>query len=161
VFGQYLVERSATRINVEDAAALVGGAGRVRRSAQSLAALESMTDGSARLDRCGAHVEDELNALHAWYVDFGDALVNQRAAPPPHLPDRDGRRELFECVRAAASSDDKQSRQAALVLVLAVQHLENLRRLEADLGERVNAERGVVRENARSRGRPLLRHAAG
>jgi hypothetical protein len=161
VFGQYLVERSATRINVEDVAALVGGAGRVRRSAQSLAALESMMAGSRRLDRCGAHIEDELNALHAWYVAFGDALVNQRSAPPPHLPDRDGRRELFECVRAAASSDDRQSRQAALVLVLAVQHIENLRRLEADLGERVNAERGVVRGNARSRGRPLLRHAAG
>ena len=113
-------------------------------------------DGSARLDHCGAHIEDELNTLHAWYIAFGDALVNRRAVPPPHLRDRDGRRQLFECARAAASSGDKASRQAALVLVLAVQHLENLRRLEADLGERVNAGRGT----ARSRRRPLLRHAA-
>ena len=44
-----------------------------------------------------------------------------------------------------------------LILVLAVQHLENLRRLEAHLGERANA----ARRSARSRGRPLLRHAAG
>ncbi len=157
VFRQYLAERSATRVNVEDVAALVGGAARVRRAAQSLVALESMVDGSARLDRCGAYVEDELNTLHAWYVAFGDALVNQLAAPPPHLRDRDGRRQLFECARAAASSGDEASRQAALVLVMAVQHLENLRRLEAHLGERANA----ARASALPRRRPLLRPAAG
>ena len=152
VFRQYLVERSATRLNVEDVAAIVGGAGRVRRAAQSLVALENMVDGSARLDHCGAHIANELNALHAWYVDFGDALVNQRAAPPPHLRDRDGRRELFDCVRAAASSGDKASKQAALILVLAVQYVEDLRRLEAHLAERANA----ARRSARSRGRPGL-----
>jgi len=141
VFRQYLTERSATRTNVEDVSALVSGAGRVRRVAQSLVALESMMDGSARLDQCGAHIEAELNTLHAWYVAFGDALVNQRAVPPPHLRDRDGRRDLFECVRAAASSGDKRSKQSALILVLAVQHLENLRRLEGHLGERANATR--------------------
>jgi uncharacterized membrane protein YccC len=141
VFRQYLVERSATRFNVEDVAALVGGAERLRRTALSLVALESMLDGSARLDHCGAHIEDELNTLHAWYVSFGDALVNQRTAPPPHLRDRKGRRELFECVRAAASSGDKASKRAALILLLAVQHLENLRRLEAHLAERANVAR--------------------
>jgi uncharacterized membrane protein YccC len=155
VFRQYLVERSATALNIEDVAALVGGAARVRRSAQSIVALESMA--SARLERCGAHVEDELNTLHAWYVAFGDAIVNQRAAPPPHLRDRDGRRELYECARAAASSGDMATKQAALILILAVQHLENLRRLEAHLGERANA----ARRNARSRQLPLLRQAAG
>ena len=155
VFRQYLAERSVTRMNVEDVAALVGGAGRVRRAAQSLVALESMI-GPVRLDHCGAYIEDELNTLHAWYVAFGDALVNQRPVPPPHLRDRDGRRELFECVRAAAGNGDKPSKQAALILVLAVQHLENLRRLEAHLGERANA----ARQTARSRGTPLPRHAA-
>jgi uncharacterized membrane protein YccC len=157
VFRQYTVERSATNLNVEDVAALVGGAGRVRRTAQALVALENMVDASARLDRCGAHIDGELNALHAWYVDFGDALVNQRAASPPHLRDRDGRRELFECARAAASSGDKASKEAALILVLAVQHLENLRRLEAHLGARANA----ARQTAQARPRLLLRHAAG
>src|SRR5262245_8729515 len=157
VFRQYLAERSATRINVEDAAALVGGAGRVRRAAQSLVALGGMMDGSARLDQCGAHIEDELNTLHAWYIAFGDALVNQREVPPPHLRDRDGRRELYDCARAAASTGDKASKQAALILVSAVQHLENLRRLEAHLGERANAARRIPRW----RERPLLRYAAG
>jgi uncharacterized membrane protein YccC len=147
VFRQYLVERSVTRLNVEDVAALVGGAGRVRRAAQSLVALDSMT-GSMRLNHCGVHIEDELNTLHAWYVAFGDALVNQRALPPPHLRDRDGRSELFECARAAARSGNKPSKQAALILVMAVQHLENLRRLEAHLGERAKA----ARQTTRSRG---------
>ena len=38
-FRQYLGERSATEVNVESVAAVVGGASRVRRSAQSLAKL--------------------------------------------------------------------------------------------------------------------------
>jgi uncharacterized membrane protein YccC len=143
VFRQYLVERSVTRLNVEDVAALVSGAGRMRRAAQSLVALESMI-GSVRLNRCGVHIEDELNALHAWYVAFGDALINQRVVPHPHLRDPEGRRALFECARAAAAGGDKPSKQAALILVLAVQHLENLRRLEAHLGDRANAARRVA-----------------
>jgi uncharacterized membrane protein YccC len=155
VFRQYLVERSATRMNVEDVAALVGGAGRVRRTALSLVSLENMVDGSARLDHCGVHIEDELNTFHAWYVAFGDALVNQRPVPPPHLRDREGRRELFECVRAAASSGDKSSKRAALILVFAVQHLDNLRRLEAHLAERANAAlRTEVSSERPGRGRP-------
>jgi hypothetical protein len=157
VFRQYLIERSATSLKVEDVAALVGGAGRVRRTAQALVALEHMGDASARLNRCGAHVADELNTLHAWYVAFGDALVNQRAAPLPHLRDRDGRHELFECARAAASSGNKSSKEAALILVLAFQHLENLRRLEAHLGVRANA----ARQTARTGRTFLLRQAAG
>jgi hypothetical protein len=112
--------------------------------------------GPVRLDHCGAYIEDELNRLHAWYVAFGDALVNQRPVPPPHLRDRDGRRELFECVRAAVGSADMPSKQAALILIMAVQHLENLRRLEAKLGERAN----TARQTARSRATPLPRHAA-
>ena len=160
VFRQYLAERSATRMNIEDVAALVSGAGRVHRSAQSLVALESMMRGSTRLDGCGAHVEGELNSLHAWYVAFADALVDQNVVPAPHLRDRDGRRRLFECAQHAAASRDGRSRQAALVLVLAVQHLENLRRLEAHLGERVDVAGAPALTGARhglGRNRPLAR----
>jgi uncharacterized membrane protein YccC len=141
VFRQYVAERTLTRANIEDVAALVNGAGRVRRTAQSLAALEAMMDRSAQFDRCGEHLTAELNTLYAWYVAFGDALVNQHAALPPHLRDHEGRRALFECVRAAAASGDKASKQAALILVLAVQHLDGLRRLEAHLGEQATAVR--------------------
>ena len=141
VFRQYLLERSATRSKMEDVAALVSGTARVRRAAQSLVALRSMMHGPGRVTGCGEHIAGELTALQVWYVAFGAALADQRAVPAPHLRDRDGRRELLECARAVAGSGDKLSKQAALILVLAAQHLENLRRLEARLGGRANALR--------------------
>ena len=45
-FRQYLAERSATKMNVESMAALVAGAARVRRAAQSLSALGRMIEGT-------------------------------------------------------------------------------------------------------------------
>jgi uncharacterized membrane protein YccC len=141
-FRQYLAERSATTFNVEDVGALVGGAARVRRAAQSLASLGSMIDGDARLGRCGANLDRELHALQSWYVSLGYALTNNRAVPPPHIRDDDGRRRLVACVRDAAQSRDKATVHAALVLLWASQHVDNLWRLEAHLGERTRSARG-------------------
>jgi uncharacterized membrane protein YccC len=142
-FRQYLAERSATTFNVEDVAALVGGASRVRRAAQSLASLESMVDGVASLGRCGANLDRELHALQSWYVALGYALMNDRSVPPPHIRDADGRNRLLACVRDAARSRDKATVHAALVLLWASQHLDNLWRLEAHLGERARAATGL------------------
>ena len=140
-FRQYLAERSATRANVEDVASLVGGASRVRRGAQSLASLRLMVDGDTRLKRCGRNLDGELHALRAWYDDLGDALVNGRGVPPPHIRDAEGGARLLACVREAARGRDKATVNAALVLLWSSQHLENLWRLEAHLGERANATR--------------------
>jgi hypothetical protein len=136
-FRQYLVERSATRLNVEDVAALVSGAARVRRAAQSLVALRSMM--GITNDGCGEHLDGELNALHAWYVSLGYALVNVRRVPPPHLRDSEGPSRLFDCVREDVRRGDEASKQAALILVFAAQNLENLRRLEDHVAARANA----------------------
>jgi uncharacterized membrane protein YccC len=151
-FRQYLAERSATTFNVEDVAALVGGAARVRRAALSLTSLGGMVDGDARLGSCGANLDRELHALQSWYVALGYALANDRAVPPPHIRDTDGRNRLLACVRDAARSRDKATVHAALVLLWASQHLDNLWRLEAHLGDRVRAARedqsgsiGIVR----------------
>jgi uncharacterized membrane protein YccC len=70
-FRQYLSERSATRVNPEDVAALVGGALRVRRAADSLTALARMAKGDHRLDGCGHNLDRELQALQTWYSAFG------------------------------------------------------------------------------------------
>jgi uncharacterized membrane protein YccC len=140
-FRQYLAERSATEINVEDAGALVGGASRIRRSALSLAALGQMADSDMRLERCGRNLDRELHALQSWYVSLGYALVNVRAVPPPHIRDAEGRRALIACVRDASRSRDKATIHAALVLLWTSQHLDNLWRLEARLGERANTAR--------------------
>jgi uncharacterized membrane protein YccC len=140
-FRQYLAERSATAFNVEDIAALVGGASRVRRAAQSLAMLGRMADGKTRLRRCGENLDLELHALQSWYVALGYALVNDRPVPPPHIRDTEGKSRLLACVRDAARGHDKETVEAALVLLWASQHLDNLWRLEAHLGERSNAAR--------------------
>jgi uncharacterized membrane protein YccC len=142
-FRQYLAERSATASNVEDVAALVGGASRVRRAAQSLTSLGRMADGKTRLERCGDNLDRELHALQSWYVALGYALVNSRPVPPPHIRDVEGSSRLLECVRDAARGRDEATVKAALVLLWASQHLDNLWLLEAHLGERANAARAA------------------
>ena len=142
-FRQYLAERSATEANVEDVAALVGGASRVRRSAQSLTSLGRMADGKTRLESCGENLDGELHALQSWYVALGYALVNSRPVPPPHIRDAEGSSRLLACVREAARDRDKATVKAALVLLWASQHLDNLWRLEAHLGERASAARAA------------------
>jgi uncharacterized membrane protein YccC len=140
-FRQYLAERSATTFNVEDVAALVGGASRVRRAAQSLTSLGRMADGETRLERCGENLDRELHALQSWYVALGYALVNSRLVPPPHIRDTEGNRRLLACVRDAARGRDHATVKTALVLLWTSQHLDNLWRLEAHLGERANVAR--------------------
>jgi hypothetical protein len=122
-------------------AALVGGASRVRRAAQSLAALGHMTDGDAPLEQCGQNLDRELHALESWYVTFGDSLVNDTPAAPPHVRDAEGAGRLLACVREAARARDKATVNAALVLLWTSQHLENLWRLEANVANRANATR--------------------
>jgi uncharacterized membrane protein YccC len=144
-FRQYLAERSATAYNVEDVAALVGGAARVRRAAQSLAALGRMTDPNTHVERCARNLDGELQALQAWYIAFGSALIKRRQVPPPHIRDTDGRSRLLSCVRDAArgrrdESDGRRRPGAAR----SSQHLDNLWLLEAHLAERANATRAAA-----------------
>jgi uncharacterized membrane protein YccC len=134
-FRQYLAERSATGLNVEDVGAFVGGAARVRRAAQSLESLGRMAGSELRLERCGENLDREIHALQSWYVSLGYALVNDRPVPPPHIRDADGRTRLLACVRDAARGRDKPTVHAALQLLWASQHIDNLWRLEAHLGE--------------------------
>jgi uncharacterized membrane protein YccC len=141
-FRQYLGERSATAFSTEDVGTFVGGAARVRRSAQSLASLGRMADGG-RLERCGENLDPELHALQSWYVALGYALVNDRPVPPPHIRDAEGTSRLLECVRDAAGGRDKATVKAALVLLWASQHLDNLWRLEGHLGDRAITARAT------------------
>jgi hypothetical protein len=100
-----------------------------------------MADGDTRLERCGHNLDGELSALQSWYGTFGQALTTRRPVPPPHVRDSEGGRRLLACVRDAASGHDKATVDAALVLLWASQHLDNLWRLETHLGERANAAR--------------------
>jgi uncharacterized membrane protein YccC len=138
-FRQYLAERSATTVNVEDVGALVGGASRVRRAAQSLTALARLAGGETRLEQCGQNLDRELHALQSWYITFGYALVNDRPVPPPHIRDAKGASRLLACVREAARGRDQATVNAALILLWASQHLDNLWRLETHVGQRASA----------------------
>jgi len=69
--------------------------------------------------------------------------VNDRPVPPPHIRDTEGGSRLFACVQAAARGRDEPTVRAALVRLWASQHLDNLWRLEAHLGERANAARAA------------------
>ena len=59
-------------------------------------------------------------------------------------PRRRGPSRLVECVRDAARSRDKAAVHGALVLLWTSQHLDNLWRLEAHLGERASAARAAA-----------------
>jgi uncharacterized membrane protein YccC len=132
-FRQYLAERSATSMRLEEVGGLVAGAARLRRAAQSLSALGRMTGDDARLTRCGANLDDEIYALRSWYVTLGDSFLHSTVIPPPHVRDTQARARLLECVRAAVSGDGANAR-SALVLLWANQHLDALWRLESHLG---------------------------
>jgi uncharacterized membrane protein YccC len=143
-FRQYLGERTATDFNVEDVAALVGAATRVRRAGQSLTFLGQMAGGEARLERCGRNLDRELHALQSWYMALGYVLENRRGVPPPHIRDAEGSTRLLACLRDAAHGADQPTLKSALVLLWAGQHLDNLWRLEADIGAHAKASRAPV-----------------
>jgi uncharacterized membrane protein YccC len=136
-FRQYLAERSATRMNAEDVAALVSGASRLRRAGQSLGALSTTPD-PGTLMRCGERLDPEVEVMRSWFVALGYALVTSGEAAGPHLRDGDGRRAVFDCARAAAEGDPPAKR-ASLTLLWAVEHLEVLRQLESHVAARANA----------------------
>jgi uncharacterized membrane protein YccC len=129
-FSQYLAEGPA-RTDACDLAALVCAAGRVRRVAQSLMALASKARRGPRVGGCGLSLEPEVRSLHDWYAGVGDALVRRRQVPPPHRVDADGRAALVECVRRTVAGGGARSREAALIPLWTMEHVESLRRLEA------------------------------
>jgi uncharacterized membrane protein YccC len=132
-YRQSLTERAARPQSANDVVPLVAGAARVRRAASSLSTLAEMSDRRGRLGSCGANLDGEANAVRAWYVTLGDALVHDTSVPPPHAPDTDGRRRLVECVREALATGDKSKMRPALDLIWAGEHLDALRRLEEHL----------------------------
>jgi len=146
-FRQFLAERSASRLQLEDVAALVGGAARLRRAALSLAALVRMTGGGSHLAPCANNLDRELHALQSWYVALGYAITNSRTAPPPHIRDAEGRSRLLDCVRQAARSTDVAVLHGAATLLWASLHLDSLWHLEAQLSERANLARSARPES--------------
>jgi uncharacterized membrane protein YccC len=142
-FRQFLAERGQP-VNRESVAAVVGGATRVQRIAQSLSSLAGMSDGDVRLAHCAANLDAEVHALRSWYVTLGDSIVRSTPVPPPHTRDAEGRRRLLECVQAAVTGGDKSMVRPAVDLLWASQHLDMLWRLERHLGR--HAAQAAIRD---------------
>ncbi len=135
-FRQYLAERSPQAAHRESLAALIAGAARLHRAAESLSSLARTVAGEVRLERCGLNLDLEVQALRSWYVTLGDALLRSTSVPPPHQRDAGGRQRLLECVRDAISGGDRAMLRPALGLLWASQHLDTLWELEGHLGPR-------------------------
>ena len=157
-FSQYLAERSAQRIDPERVSRMVGGATKVLRAGQSLAALNSVASNLPMLGQapngpgtplpispadetepvarkpCAGHLDQNVLALRAWYVTLGDSLVNGTAVPPPERRDTAARQRLLQCTREAIGSSQPAVARNALLVLWANEHLETLWRLEERLG---------------------------
>jgi Fusaric acid resistance protein-like len=157
-FTQYLAERSAQRIDPERVTRMVGGAAKVLRAGQSLAALNALADGPPVLGQsrngprtplplspaddaesgarkpCAGHLDQNVLALRAWYVTLGDSLVNGTAVPPPERRDAADRKRLIQCTREAIGSGQPAVARNALLILWANEHLDMLWRLEEHLG---------------------------
>jgi uncharacterized membrane protein YccC len=134
-FRQYLVERSAATVNLDGVGTLVAGAARMRRTAQSLAALGRMLNEDAQPSRGGESLDAEADEVRSWYVALGDALVHDMPVPPPQTRDLSVRRRLLESVHDALGSGDERQIGPALVLLWGSQHLDHLWRLESHLAK--------------------------
>ena len=163
-FTQYLAERSAQRIDPERVTRMVGGAAKVLRAGQSLAALNNVADRLPMLGQspngprpalpvspaddadsgtrkpCAGHLNQNVLALRAWYVTLGDSLVNGTAVPPPERRDATARQQLLQCTRGAISSGQPMVARNALLVLWAYEHLETLWRLEERLGRGPDSE---------------------
>jgi uncharacterized membrane protein YccC len=133
-FRQYLSERAATRLDVEEVAVLVGGPARLRRAALSLESLAAIAESEHRLESCARNLDGELLALQSWYITLGYALANGRPIPPPHVRDRDGHGQLLACIRGATRGRKPTMLRAAALLLWASQYLDDLWGLEKYLG---------------------------
>ena len=113
-FRQYLGELSGDRKRLEGLAILLAGATRLRLAADSLWSLADVAPGRVG-DADGLDVE--VRRVRSWYTALGEALGDARLPPPPDDGDRGHHVDL----------------PAALSLLWAAQHLDNLRELELQL----------------------------
>jgi uncharacterized membrane protein YccC len=136
-FRQFLAEPGAKRVPIEGVAALAGAATRLRLVADSLDELCSKDVRGPLppdLDLAGAELRAVADGVDLWYRRLGDLLAGRRtgvpAADPPdsQLPD-----DVVGHLRTGLVGADRDAARHALLLLWSAQHLDSLRRAEADL----------------------------
>jgi len=138
-FRQFLVERGAKVIPVEDVAKLFTGSNRIRLAAYSLAELPVVTNepGEPELESvavAGAVLRDSYSSSHRWYEEFSEMLAGRRSAldpPPQHDETLHGAlRSAFEDAREGKRGDRLRS---ILQMLWADELLETQRQVQEDL----------------------------
>jgi hypothetical protein len=140
-FRQFLTERGAKVIPVEDVANLFTGSNRIRLAAYTLDALPplSVEGGQTELESvsvAGAVLRDSYASSHRWYEEFAEVLSSRRGSldpPPPHDETlRVTLRQAFEEARRARRGDGLRS---LLQMLWAEEILEAQRQVQTDLAD--------------------------
>jgi uncharacterized membrane protein YccC len=138
-FRQFLVERGAKVIPVEDVARLFTGSNRIRLAAFTLATLPVFPAEAGQSDLesvalAGAVLRDSYASSHRWYEEFGELLAGRRAVldpPPQHDETLHGAlRTAFDDARERRRGDRLRS---ILQMLWADELLENQRQVQEDL----------------------------
>jgi uncharacterized membrane protein YccC len=132
-FRQYLGELSRDHAKLEDVATLLTGATRLRLAGYSLSTLVEQSAASSLRESCIDVLEAPVRRLHSWYMALGQAVADGRPPPPADDADPEGRLRILRCARESGAREDEAGVHLAVGLLLAAQHLDNLRRLEFQL----------------------------
>jgi uncharacterized membrane protein YccC len=140
-FRQFLVERGAKVIPVNEVANLFTGSNRIRLAAIVLEALPlfPVEPGQTELESvsvAGAVLRDSYSSSHRWYEEFADMLAGRRASLDP-TPPGDGTlqgalRTAFEDAREGRRGDRLRS---VLQMLWADELLEAQRQVQTDLAD--------------------------
>jgi hypothetical protein len=140
-FRQFLTERGAKVIPVEDVANLFTGSNRIRLAAHTLDTLPALPvePGETELESvsiAGAVLRDSYQSSHRWYEEFAELLSGRRDSldppPPRDATLRDTLRTAFEEARQARRSNRLRS---ILQMLWADELLESQREVQADLAD--------------------------
>jgi len=138
-FRQYLTERGAKVIPVEDITNLFTGSNRIRLAAYTLDALPALPvdSGQTELESvsvAGAVLRDSYASSHRWYEEFAEVLSGRRGSldPPPPRDEtvRGTLRHAFEDARVGRRADRLRS---LLQMLWADELLEAQRQVQTDL----------------------------
>jgi len=140
-FRQFLTERGAKVIPVEDVANLFTGSNRIRLAAYTLDALPALPvdSGQTELESvsvAGAVLRDSYASSHRWYEEFAELLSGRRGSldPPPPRDEtvRSTLRTAFDDARAGRRGDRLRS---LLQMLWADELLEAQRQVQTDLAD--------------------------
>jgi hypothetical protein len=140
-FRQFLTERGAKVIPVEDVATLFTGSNRIRFAAYTLDALPPLPveQGQTELESvsvAGAVLRDSYATSHRWYEEFAEVLAGRRGAldPPPPYDEtlHVTLRQAFDEARQGRRGDRLRS---LLQMLWAEEILEAQRQVQKDLAD--------------------------